>query len=103
MKIFDSIVFARVWFLIIVALLITVPTAYSIDYSSKVVYQVPRDIKPCPICNKTEYLVIEDSGKGYFYVKCNNLKHYPWYLVMASGIDPEEAVKTWNSHGENHH
>ncbi|MGB9177116.1 MAG: hypothetical protein WCB46_10315 [Methanoregula sp.] len=65
-----------------------------------VVCKIPKDMKPCPVCNKIEYLVMEDSGKGFWTIRCENPSHYPYFLVMCSGIDPDDAIKIWCHRGK---
>ena len=94
MKLFSIIVMA---FLMVVS-----APVYANEYPNgvTVVCKIPKDMKPCPVCHKIEYLVMEDSGKGFWTIRCENPSHYPWFLVMCSGKDPEDAIKIWCDRGK---
>ena len=95
MKLFSIIVMA---FLMV----ISIPMSYAMEHpdDATIICKLPKNMKPCPICNKIEYLVLEDSGKGYWTIRCENPSHYPFFLVMASGKDPEDAIKVWCDRGK---
>ena len=83
-------------------MVISMPMSYAMEHPNDtvVVCKIPKDMKPCPICNKIEYLVMEDSGRGYWTNRCESPSHYPWFLVMSSGKDPEDAIKIWCNRGK---
>jgi len=86
--------------IVITLLLILVAPLSAIDYHDMpIAYGITQNTKECIVCGKKDQLVLEDSLKGYWTIRCTNPDHYPYFLVMASGLNPDEAIKTWNSRG----
>lgn len=95
MKLFSIIVMAFL-------MAVSIPQSYAADTKEDIVVvcKIPTNMKPCPICDKIEYLVMEDSNKGFWTIRCENPSHYPWFLVMCSGKDPDDAIKIWCNRGK---